>query len=238
MKAPPPPRVPRPVMYHNWNHITFIHWRYPATIVQSMLPQELTVETLDGSAWIGLTPFRMEGLRAPMTPTVPWLSTFPEVNVRTYVHDKQERSGIWFLSLDAALLPAVLAARAGYWLPYFWSNMAVELTNDRIIYRCRRRWPGPTGARGDAEVVTGPPLAESEYDELAHFLTARYRLFSVVAGRLVAAEAEHPAWPLHRAELAYLDQTLLHSAHLPSPTGEPLIHMSPGVPVRIGMWHR
>jgi uncharacterized protein YqjF (DUF2071 family) len=47
----------------------------------------------------------------------------------------------------------------------------------------------------------GLPLAEAERDELAHVLTARYRLFTMIAGRLAVAEAEHSPWPLHRAEV-------------------------------------
>jgi uncharacterized protein YqjF (DUF2071 family) len=237
MRAPPPPRVSWPVMYHQWNWISFIHWRYPAAAVQPMLPAGLTLETFDGSAWIGLTPFLMEGVRAPFVPAVPWLSRFPETNLRTYVRDEQGRSGIWFLSLDAARLPAVLAARASYWLPYFWSDMAVRIAGNRISYRCRRRLPPPGGARCDAEVVLGAPLAEPERDELAHFLTARFRLFTVITGRLATAEAQHPDWPLLHAELHRLDQDLVQRAGLAPPTGDPLVHASPGVPVRIGVWH-
>ena len=236
MRASPPPRVARPVMYHQWNRITFLHWRYPPAVVQALLPSRLTAETIGGSAWIGLTPFLMEGVRGPGLPTVPWLSRFGEINVRTYVRDDRGRRGIWFLSLDAALLPAVLAARAGYWLPYFWSDVTVQVTGERIGYRCRRRWPDG-GARCDAEVRIGPPLAEPERDELAHFLTARYRLFTLIAGRLAAAEAEHPDWPLHQATVLALDQDLLPRAGLPPTPGEPLAYASPGVPVRIGMWH-
>jgi uncharacterized protein YqjF (DUF2071 family) len=223
-------------MYHQWNWITFLHWRYPAGLVQALLPPGLTAETFDGSAWIGLTPFLMEGVRGPGLPALPWLSRFGEINVRTYVRDAQGRSGIWFLSLDAALLPAVLAARAGYWLPYFWSGIDVRATGERLSYRCRRRWPAG-GARCDAQVRMGPPLAEPERDELAHFLTARYRLFTAVAGRLAAAEAEHGDWPLHRATVLRLDQDLLQRAGLPAPAGDPLVHASPGVAVRIGRWH-
>jgi hypothetical protein len=225
-------------MYHRWSWITFVHWRWPAAVVQPMLPPGLEVETFDGTAWVGLTPFLMDGVRVPGLPAVPWLSRFPETNVRTYVRDDRGRSGIWFLSLDAARLPAVLAARASYRLPYFWSDMTVRRVGDRLSYRCRRRWPGPQGARADADVELGPPLAEEERDALAHFLTARYRLFSVVGGRLGAAEAEHPDWPLHRARLEHLDQDLLPAAGLPDPRDAPLVHASPGVPVRIGRWHR
>src|SRR5512142_291736 len=152
------------------------------------------------------------------------------------VHDGHGSNGIWFLSLDAARLPAVLAARAGYRLPYFWSEVDVRVAGDRVGYHGRRRHPA-AGARCVAEVQMGPPLAEAERDELAHFLTARYRLFTLVAGRLAAAEAEHPRWPLCRAELLHLDQDLLQRAGLPAPAGDPLVHASPEVPVRIGMWH-
>src|SRR5215212_1531004 len=170
MKAPPPLRVSWPVMYHQWNWISFIHWRYPVAVVQPMVPAGLTVETFDGSAWIGLTPLLMEGVRAPGVPAVPWLSRFPEINVRTYVRDGRGRSGIWFLSLDAARLPAVLGARASYWLPYYWSAMAMTETDGQWHYRCRRRWPAP-GPRCDATVRPGARLTEQERDELAHFLT-------------------------------------------------------------------
>jgi uncharacterized protein YqjF (DUF2071 family) len=225
-------------MYHRWSWITFIHWRYPPSVLQSMLPTGLAVETFDRSAWVGLTPFLMQGVRTPALPAVPWLSAFPETNVRTYVHDPAGRRGIWFLSLDAARLPAVLAARAGYALPYFWSDMALRVADERAAYRCRRRWPGPRGLRCDAEVRLGPPLIETERDELAHFLTARYRLFTIIGGRLTTAEVEHPEWPLHQVELLRLEQDLLAGAGLPPPGGDPVLHASPGVPVRVGMWHR
>lgn len=234
--APLAPRVARPVMYHHWNKITFLHWRYAPDVVQAFLPAGLTADTWDGSAWIGLTPFLMEGVRAPGLPALPWLSRFGEVNVRTYVRDPRGWRGIWFFSLDAALLPAVLAARAGYRLPYFWSDVGVVDGGDRIGYRCRRRQPG--SGRCDAEVELGPPLAHTERDGLAEFLTGRYRLFTVIAGRLAAAEAEHRPWPLSHARVLRLEQNLLARAGLPAPASDPLAHASPGVAVRVGMWHR
>lgn len=224
------------MMHHQWNWITFLHWRYPPAVVQSFLPAGLTADTCDGTGWIGLTPFLMEGVRPPGLPPLPWLSRFGEVNVRTYVRDTRGRQGIWFLSLDAARLAPVMAARAGYRLPYFWSDIGVRVTGDRIGYHCRRRHH-PGNARCDAEVELGAPLAPASRGELAEFLTARYRLFTVIAGRLAAAEAEHAPWPLHHARVISLEQDLLAAAGLPAPVGDPLAHASPGVPVRIGMWH-
>ena len=117
MKAPPSPQVTRPLMYHHWNWITFVHWSYPPAVVQRLLPPGLTVQTSGGKAWVGLTPFLMEGIRAPAVPAVPWLSRFGEVNVRTYVHDGQGRRGTWFFSLDASRLPAVWPPRAATGCP-------------------------------------------------------------------------------------------------------------------------
>lgn len=230
------PQVTFPVMYHSWSHVTFMHWRYPTAVVQSLLPEGLTAEEFDGMAWVGLTPLLMDDVRAPGLPTLPWLSRFPETNVRTYVRDAQGRSGVWFLSLDAALVPAVLGGRIGYRLPYYWSDMSVRVQARRRAYRCRRRWPGPGGARCDADVELGAPLAGPERDELADFLIERYRLFSVIAGRPAKAEVEHRPWPLHHARLINLEQELLPAAKLPAPDHDPIVHASPGVRVKVGMW--
>ncbi|TDE38064.1 DUF2071 domain-containing protein [Nonomuraea mesophila] len=236
MRAPSSPRVSLPVMYHRWSRMTFIHWRYRPEQVQALLPAQLRVEPFDGSAWVGLTPFLMRDVRVPGVPALPWLSTFPETNLRTYVRDARGRTGIWFLSLDAGRLPAALGGRGGYRLPYHWSDMSVEAEDGHTRYRCRRRLPGPAGARCDVDAGIGVPLVEHERDELAHFLTARFRLFSLVAGRLAAAQVEHPPWPLHHAHLDAVDEDLVQAAGLPDPEGRPLAHASPGVPVRVGMW--
>jgi uncharacterized protein len=236
MYAPAPPRV-RPVMLQHWRWLTFLHWRYPAELVQARLPKGLTVETFDGTAWVGLIPFLMADVWPPRLPALPWLSRFPETNVRTYVRGPDGRTGIWFLSLDAARLPAVLTARTTYGLPYFWSSMSVRRAAGQVIYRSRRRWPGPAGARCDARVEFGAPRPDAELTTLDLFLTARYRLYSRFAGKVVVAVAEHPPWALRRVTVRGLRQDLLQAAGLPAPDHDPVLHASDGVKVRIGAWH-
>ncbi|GAA1272802.1 DUF2071 domain-containing protein [Sphaerisporangium rubeum] len=229
-------RVRVPVMYQDWLDITFIHWRYPVEPIQRMLPDGLTVDSFDGSAWVGLTPLLMSDVRPPGVPAIPWLSRFPETNVRTYARDAEGRTGLWFLSLDAARLPAVLTARATYRLPYHWAAMSVTGTSTRRVYRSHRH--RSAGAHCHAEVELGSPLAApgERAELLTGFLTERYRLFTVIAGRLAHAEVEHVPWPLHEARLRHLDQDLLQAASLPAPGGTPLVHASPGVRVRVGPW--
>lgn len=236
MDAPSAPTVARPIMLHEWSTVTFLHWPYRPPVVQRLLPGGLEVESVDGQAWVGLLPFRMQDVRIPGLPAAPWVSQFAETNVRTYVRGPDGQSAIWFFSLDAARLPAVLAARATYGLHYFWADMSVEQDGRRVRYRSRRRWPGSSGAACRAVVEVDDPLGVDELAELDHFLTARYVLYTVVAGRLVYARAEHPPWPLTRARVVDLEENLILATGLPAPDRQPLVHHSPGVPVRIGAW--
>jgi uncharacterized protein YqjF (DUF2071 family) len=201
--------------------------------IQRLLPPGVEVETCQGEAWVSLVPFLMDQVRAPGVPALPWLSRFSETNVRTYVRGRDGGSGIWFFSLDATRLPAVVAGRSGFGLPYRWAAMSVRRSGNMIAYRSRRRWPGPSGAYCDAEIEVGEPIADGDLGEVDHFLTARFRLYSVFAGRLVAVDAAHEPWPLHRARLGWLRQDLIEAAGLPGPDGPPLLHASPGVRVRL-----
>lgn len=220
-------------MVHCWDELTFIHWRYPADTVQRLLPSGLEAETFDGSAWVGLVPFFLR-VGLPGIPSVPWLSRFPETNVRTYVRSADGESGIWFFSLDAARLGAVVVARATYRLPYFWSRMRLTRAGTRLTYDCHRRWPRPRGATCSAIVDIGEQFASHELRELDHFLTARWALFSAPRSGLHYARAFHHPWPLHRCHLVHLRDDLVTAAGLPPPVGQPLVHYSPSVEVRIG----
>jgi len=225
--------VERAAMVHGWDELTFIHWRYPPDAVQRLLPDGLTVETKDDSAWIGLVPFSLRVALA-RGPSVPWLSRFCETNVRTYVRSTDGQRGIWFFSLDAARLGAVLVARSTYRLPYFWSRMRLEHKGSTIRYDCRRRWPGPRGARSHAVVEIGDTYAPHELSSLDHFLTARWLLYSAPRSGLHFARAFHEPWPLHRAQLLEIRDELVPAAGLPAPTGTPLVHFSQSVDVNIG----
>lgn len=229
--APDP--VTRPVMLQGWRDLTYVHWAYDPAVVQERLPGGLQVDTFDGRAWVGLVAFDMQRIRLPRMPAVPYLGTFPETNVRTYVRGPDGAPGVWFDSLDVSRLLPVLVARASYRLPYMWSRMAIHRTSDRVGYTARRRWPGPSGARSSLFVEPGSPVDDP--DPLEHFLTARWGLFTELRSRLAYAPVDHPAWPLHRARVVQLEDELVQAAGYPAPQGEPLVHFSPGVEVKIGL---
>jgi uncharacterized protein YqjF (DUF2071 family) len=88
-------------MAQSWHDLLSAHWKVDAAVVRTHIPAELEIDTFDGQAWLGVVPFRMSGVRWRCTPALPWISVFPELNVRTYV-TTQGKPGVWFFSLDAA----------------------------------------------------------------------------------------------------------------------------------------
>lgn len=229
-------------MLQGWRDLAAVHWRYDPAEVQALLPAGFRVDTFDGSAWVGLIPFRMCRIRLPGLPPLGPLSSFPETNIRTYIVDPVGRRGVWFMSLDVTRLLPALVARVSYRLPYCWSQMSItgdpSGTDDASgavrHYRSRRRWP-----RGEAasrlSVRIGPRIAPAQLSELDHFLSARWALGTTFARRLVWAEVHHEPWPLHTAEVLECDESLVRAAGLTAPSGEPVARWSPGVEVRIGL---
>ena len=236
--ASPPHAIARPVMLQGWCDLTALHWRYEAAEVQALLPTGLTVDTFDGSAWVGLLPFHMRRIRLPWLPALGPLSTFPETNIRTYVIDPAGRRGVWFFSLDITRLLPVVVARIAYRLPYGWSAMAIvgEGSGEGAIrrYTSRRRWPR-VDASSEVVVQVGRELIDRDLTELDHFLTARWALATMFGRRLMWAKVSHPPWPIHDATVLTCNESLVEAAGLRSPSGEPIARWSPGVEVRIGL---
>jgi len=126
---------------------------------------------------------------------------------------------------------AVIGARVAYRLPYFWAKMRVAGDGQAIRYSSSRRWPH--SARQFTNIAVRPG-GRVELTERDHFLTARYRLYSVVRGRLGYAQIEHEPWPLVGGTVSQMDQNLIQAAGLPPPEGAPLVHYSAELNVRIG----
>ncbi len=217
-------------MLQRWRFLTFLHWRYDAEVIRGLIPSGLTLDTFDGAAWVGLTPFLLTGLRLPFLPALPYISRFPETNVRTYVRGPGGERGVWFFTLEAQRLAAVVGARSLYRLPYRWAKMRVTRTGEQVAYQSARRWPFGQ-ARTDIAVRPGEPMPAASFD---NFLTARFRLYTKAGKRLAFAQIEHEPWPLHSARLIRLDQNLIEGSGVQPPVGDPVIHYSPDLLVRIG----
>jgi uncharacterized protein YqjF (DUF2071 family) len=228
----------RTVLRQQWTELAYFHWAYEPSVVQRRLPRGVTVDTFDGSAWVGLIPFEMRDVRIGPTPPVPWLGSFIEINVRTYVVDELGRRAVWFFSLDVPRSVIVAVARTAFALPYCWAEAGHERHGDRHRYWLNRRWPRGTRPHAEMRFTVGPTLADDEIGDLGHFLTARWALLTTRRRRVLYGAVRHPQWPLHRVVDLDIDQDVVEAAGLPSPEGAPHAMYSPGVPVEIAWLQR
>jgi hypothetical protein len=179
-----------------WHDLLFAHWPVPASELRPLVPPELGLDIFGGECWIGVVPFRMSGIRARGLPAIPGLSRFPELNVRTYVK-YGEKPGVYFFSLDAANLSAVLAARAFYHLPYFSAAMTSK-EHDGTIHYSSRRYRAAAEFRGTYRPAGGSKLSANR--TLEQFLTERYCLYTTHRREVYRGEIHHLPWPLQLAE--------------------------------------
>lgn len=222
----PWPMPDRPwIMAMQWHHLLFAHWPVEPEVIRAHVPAALAVDTFDGEAWIGIVPFVMRGVHPRGVPSVPGISAFPEINVRTYV-TTGDRPGVWFFSLDAANALAVALARARFHLPYFNADMACTVTaGEGVTYGSMRTHPGSRAAAFNARYrATGEPYL-AEHGTLEHWLTERYCLYAAdPEGSLYRTDVHHKPWPLQpaSAEIAQNTMTLAHGINLPYTP--PLLH--------------
>lgn len=207
-------------MAQRWHDLLFAHWEVPPRALSGVVPAPLELELHQGSAWIGIIPFTMSGVRLRGTPSLPGLSAFPELNVRTYVRYRG-LSGVYFFSLDAGSRLAVAAARRWYRLPYHRASMDVRRRDPAIHYRSRRVDQGAAPAELD---VTYRPIGDAFLPapgSLDRWLVERYRLLTVAEGRVLAGEIHHPAWRLHPATAEFRVNTMTDGIALALPAREP-----------------
>ncbi len=210
----------------SWLDLLFAHWPVPTPQVRRLVPAELEVQEFDGVSWVGVVPFRMTGVMRRPFPDLPWVSAFPELNVRVYV-THHGKPGVWFLSLDAANALAVWAARRFFHLPYWLARMSVT-PNDAggFDYRSDRSRANPSVTF----VTSYRPVSEpynAKPDSLEAFLVERYCLYAKSpAGKLFRADVHHAPWPLQRADATIDPRSMLAPHGLTIADDKPLLHFA------------
>jgi uncharacterized protein YqjF (DUF2071 family) len=229
--TPVAPELPSPpVASQRWTRVAFLHWRVDSSRVAPLLPAGVRPDEHDGSSWVGLIAFQLDRATMFGSPPVPYFGDFAEVNVRLYGVDESGRRGVVFVSLEASRLAAVLAARAVFSLPYFWSSTSLAQAGEEVTYRARRH-----GGSGSSALTVRPGHAIAG-DSTAHFLTARWALFTTRFGRTVRLPNHHEPWPLRTAQLVRLDDSLVRLAGFPGLTDRmpDSVLYSDGVTTRFG----
>jgi uncharacterized protein len=196
------------VMYMEWHKLLFAHWAVKPEIFEKHIPKGLQLETFDGWAWVGLVPFQMRDTSPRHWATVPSLSNFDELNVRTYVTDGKKR-GVWFFSLDCSSPLAVRAAQLGFYLPYMDAKMRVSTEFETVHYSSLRTHAGIPSANLECSYQPTGKMYHAAPDTLEHFLTERYCLYSAnQSGQVFRGEIHHAPWRLQPAVAEWRENSM------------------------------
>ena len=212
------------VMTQTWHSLLFAHWPVDARALRELVPAGLPLDLHDGQAWVGVVPFHMTNVAPRGVPNVPFVSAFPELNVRTYV-TLGGKPGVYFFSLDAGSTVAVAFARSLLGLPYYHATMSVDVAAGEVRYSSRRH----TRIEGVAEFKAryrpiGPVQLPVERT-LEYFLTERYCLYRIDESfQIHRLEIHHPKWPLQVADATIERNTMAEAAGIRLPSMAPLLH--------------
>jgi uncharacterized protein YqjF (DUF2071 family) len=223
----------RQAMWQEWQKLLFLHWEVPVEVLRPLIPSALDLDLFEGKAYIGLVPFTMKGVRPIGFPHIPALCDFHETNVRTYVHLQGRNPGVWFFSLDAANRLAVLVARHWFKLPYFHAQMEMSQKQNQITYSTTRAKSEnrPAHLKTHYEIEEGVFFANP--GTLEFFLAERYLLYAMQGSTLYAGQVYHTPYPLQRAKIVTLEESMIQATGMKHGEEMPLAHYSEGVKVRV-----
>jgi uncharacterized protein YqjF (DUF2071 family) len=212
------------ILKQAWNDLLFAHWPVARDRLRELVPAFLDLDLFENEAWLTIAPFRLSDLSPRGLPALPWVSSFDEINVRTYVHYKSI-PGVYFFSLDANSKMAVVGARALFHLPYFLADIQVKDDRGRVSYRSRRA-NGPA-AEFDVEYAPEGSLFEPQPGTLEYFLTERYCLYTQdSAANSYRVEIQHRPWQLQAAGARIRINTMADAANVRLPSIAPLFHFA------------
>ncbi len=223
------------VMTQKWSQIVWAHWPVDPSQVAALLPPGLAPETYGGCAWVGLVPFQMSylQLRGALSglSSLVGVTSFGEVNVRTYVKGPNGRTGVWFATLDADRALAVVTARIDFGLPYRLAVTRLAVTADgeheQLNWTSMRRHDR---ARATLQVTPEDVPPRLAAPGLERFLVERYSLYSSWHGRLLEGTLSHPPWRVRSARLTEVDSGTITAAGF-RVAGAP--HVLVGEPVEV-----
>jgi uncharacterized protein YqjF (DUF2071 family) len=213
------------IMTQSWHDLLFAHWPVSERELRELVPDGLDVDLFDNQAWVGVVPFRLTNVAPRLTPNIPFVSAFNELNVRTYV-TRGGKPGVYFFSLDADSQLAVSVARSMFHLPYYVAQIALHANGNHIRYASLRT---ADDARAELDVTYRPagPMFEALPGTLEYFLTERYCLYTVDEEfKAYRLEIHHPPWPLQRAEAEIGVNTMADAAGIRLPSMRPLLHFA------------
>jgi hypothetical protein len=230
------PPLDRGLLSMTWSDLLFAHWPVDPETVAEHLPDSYEVDTFEGRAYLGVVPFVMSDIGPAF---LPFERSFGELNLRTYVRGPDGTPGVYFFNLDAEDGISVFLARSLFRLPYYRAEMSVSRDGGAVEFWSRRTHPGVAPARFEARYGPDGEFFTPEPGTLAHFLTERYRFYTVDdRGRTYYGDIEHPPWRLAPAWANIAENDLFEANGFDHPAGGPHLHYAKEIAVTAGRVNR
>lgn len=180
-----------------------LHWAVPAERLARQIPREFALDLFDGNAWLSLVAANVVNARLRGLPPLPGLSSFLQVELRTYV-TFSGRGGIWPFSVQLTRRLLVELVKRTHRLPAYLARLSLRPQGDALALEVT----ADGGSLRGAFEPCGPEY-QPQAQTLEHFLLERYALFTADGGRLYRAELQHSPWRLRPARGALEVTTLL-----------------------------
>ena len=200
-----PPRG-QPLTATLWD-ICFLHWPVSESGVDERLPNWLSPDMADGSAWVSVVSAELRRIEVFGRPVRERVRVFL---LRTYALSPARDRGTYVFAADLSDRPAADAVRRLLGFPCHAARFDRSTDGDEISIRARRR-----GASSGEFAATYEPTGSTQTaspDTLASFLTGRQRYFAEgPLGTRLDGSVGHDPLALRSARASVTEDSLLRS---------------------------
>jgi uncharacterized protein YqjF (DUF2071 family) len=221
------PLPPLPWKYfQQWQDVLMLHWEVPAANLHRLLPLGISLDTIDGKAWISLVIFSVKNMKARSLSLPDFIGSFEEINLRTYVK-KDGIAGIYMFSIETNKKLVAAMTRLLIGVPYM--SCTIKKRGENVISSNPLK-----GNNMDIKTVrTGVPFHKTDLD---YWLTERHSLYVHSERTWHRHDIHHKEWPLESCDIK-VNNLQYHAGYFSSGHVAPhRIHFCPTIDVLL--WPR
>lgn len=215
------PKLPW-VMKQTWQDLLFAHYPVKLEVLQQVVPSVFQLEQYNGTAWIGVVPFRVQNHRVRFLPPMPGINRFLQLNVRTYVTINGKR-GVYFLSIDMNHLIARQLAKSLFYMPTQTATINMSHNECGIYFNSKTVEKGHPEFECQYTPIGQPFYARKETFEA--WLVERYSMYSLNRrGEVVRCDILHDYWPLQYVDVEINNNSIFQNRGIQVASKDPILH--------------
>lgn len=217
-------------MKQTWQDILFAHYPIEQKLLRPLVPDTLQLDLYNGLGWIGVVSLYVKNNRLRGLPKVPGIDQFPQLNVRTYV-TLNGKPGVYFLSIDAPNILAVMLAKTFYRLPFYNADILIRYAHSEVHFKSIRR---KSDIQYNCSYYAASEFFLPKTGSFDEWIAERYSLYSLgKSGQIFRCDILHEPWSLKHAEAEFGNNTLLSNQGIRIESQQPILHFAKKKDVRL-----